>query len=111
MDNIQVVKVTTLRIEQKPLVLYLLCVSSISIESRTKYTGLQSQLTIFRKLFLRNRKFLVNVCFKTSEHRVQTVEIKAEEEMEKSTQVGLFLMTGEAGIVNVQSCGMHWYLN
>ena len=27
-----------------------------------------------------------------------------------STQVSLFLLTGEAGIVNVQDCGMHWYL-
>ena len=28
-----------------------------------------------------------------------------------STQVSLFLLTGEAGIVNVQGCGMHWYLS
>ena len=28
-----------------------------------------------------------------------------------STQVRLFLLTGEAGIVNVQDCGMHWYLS
>ena len=25
-----------------------------------------------------------------------------------STQVSLFLLTGEAGIVNIQGCGMHW---
>ena len=28
-----------------------------------------------------------------------------------STQISLFLVTGEAGIVNVQGCGMHWYLS
>ena len=28
-----------------------------------------------------------------------------------STQVSLFLLTGEAGIVNVRDCGMHWYLS
>ena len=28
-----------------------------------------------------------------------------------STQASLFLLTGEAGIENVQGCGMHWYLN
>ena len=28
-----------------------------------------------------------------------------------SAQVGLFLLTGEAGIVNVQGCVMHWYLS
>ena len=28
-----------------------------------------------------------------------------------STQVNLFLLTGESGIVNVESCGMHWYLS
>ena len=28
-----------------------------------------------------------------------------------STQVSLFLLTGEAGIVNVWDCGMHWYLS
>ena len=28
-----------------------------------------------------------------------------------STQVSLFLLTGEAGIVNVQGCGMHCYLS
>ena len=28
-----------------------------------------------------------------------------------STQVSLFLLTGEAGIVNVQGCGMRWYLS
>ena len=26
-----------------------------------------------------------------------------------STQVSLFLLTGEAGIVNVQGCGVHWF--
>ena len=25
-------------------------------------------------------------------------------------QVSLFLLTGGAGIVHVQGCGMHWYL-
>ena len=28
-----------------------------------------------------------------------------------STQVSLFLLTGEAGIVNIQCCGMHRYLS
>ena len=28
-----------------------------------------------------------------------------------SIQVSLFLLIGGAGIVNVQICGMHWYLN
>ena len=29
-----------------------------------------------------------------------------------STQVSLFFfLTGEAGIVNVQGCGMHWHLS
>ena len=28
-----------------------------------------------------------------------------------STQVSLFLLAREAGIVNVQGCGMHWYLS
>ena len=28
-----------------------------------------------------------------------------------STQVSLFLLTGEAGIVNVKGCGMRWYLS
>ena len=28
-----------------------------------------------------------------------------------STQISLFLLTGEAGIVNVQGCGMRWYLS
>ena len=27
-----------------------------------------------------------------------------------STQLSLFLLTGEAGIVNIQGCGMYWYL-
>ena len=27
------------------------------------------------------------------------------------TQVSLFLLTGEAGIVNIQGCGMHGYLS
>ena len=28
-----------------------------------------------------------------------------------SAQVSLFLLKGESGIVNVQGCGMHWYLS
>ena len=28
-----------------------------------------------------------------------------------STPVSLFLLTGDAGIVNVEGCGTHWYLN
>ena len=28
-----------------------------------------------------------------------------------STQVSLFLLTGEAGIVNIQCCGMHRHLS
>ena len=28
-----------------------------------------------------------------------------------STQVSLSLLTGEAGIMNVQGCGMRWYLS
>ena len=28
-----------------------------------------------------------------------------------STQVSLFLLTGEVGIVNFQGCGMRWYLS
>ena len=28
-----------------------------------------------------------------------------------STQVSLFLLTGETEIVNFQGCGMHWYLS
>ena len=28
-----------------------------------------------------------------------------------STPVSLFLLTGDAGIVNVEGCGRHWYLN
>ena len=28
-----------------------------------------------------------------------------------NAQASLFLLTGEAGVVNVQDCGMHWYLS
>ena len=28
-----------------------------------------------------------------------------------NTQVSLFLLTGKAGIVNIQGCGMRWYLS
>ena len=28
-----------------------------------------------------------------------------------SAQLSLFLLKGEAGTANVQSCGMHWHLN
>ena len=28
-----------------------------------------------------------------------------------STPVSSFLLTGEAGIVNIQGCGMQWYLS
>ena len=69
------------------------------------FTGMLCDDLLLKEHFPRTREKLERDCFEHhSERSLKLCDWS-------STQIGLFLLTGEAGIVNVQDCVMHWCLS
>ena len=69
------------------------------------FTGMLCDDLLLKEHFPRTREKLERDCLEHhSERSLKLCDWS-------STQIGLFLLTGEAGIVNVQGCVMHWYLS